>query len=132
MKATPITTEDDRHPAVAISMGFRVGDLLFISGQVATDTTGAIVGEDLETQAHKVFEKLARALAAGGSSLEDVIKVTIFVTELAGHFDTIVALRRRYFTEPYPADTLVEVSALARPGLLIEIEAIATVREEEG
>jgi enamine deaminase RidA (YjgF/YER057c/UK114 family) len=127
MRATPITTADDRHPAVAISMGFRVGDLLIISGQVATDAGGAIVGDDLETQAHQVFAKLSRALAAGGSDLAHVVKVTIFVTEMAGNFDTIVALRRRYFSEPYPADTLVEVSSLARPGLLIEIEAIATV-----
>ena len=49
------------------------------------------------------------------------------MTNIGDHFETIVALRRHYFSEPYPADTLVEVRALARPGLLIEIEAMATV-----
>jgi 2-iminobutanoate/2-iminopropanoate deaminase len=70
---------------------------------------------------------MARALAAGGSDLAHVFKVTVYVTSAADSLETVVALRRRYFTEPYPADTFVEVSALARPGLLIEIEAIATV-----
>ena len=74
-----------------------------------------------------MFRNLDRALRAGGSDLALVFKVTVYVTNVADHFETIVALRRHYFSEPYPADTLVEVRALARPGLLIEIEAMATV-----
>ena len=127
MKAVPIRTDPDRYPAIGISQGFRVGDVVYISGQVGTDDAGAIVGPDFETQAHQVYRNLARALEAGGSDLAHVFKVTVYVTNVADTFDTIVALRRRYFTEPYPADTLVEVRALARPGLLVEIEAIATV-----
>lgn len=126
--AIPIRTDPDRYPAIGISQGFRVGDLVFISGQVGTDDAGAIVSPDFEPQAHQVFRNLARALEAGGSDLAHVFKVTIYATDVADHFDTIVALRRRYFSEPYPADTLVEVRALARPGLQIEIEAIATVK----
>ena len=128
MTAIPIHTDPDRYPAIGISQGFRVGELVFISGQVGTEDDGTIAGEDFGTQAHQVFRNLARALEAGGSDLAHVFKVTIYVTDVAATFDTIVALRRRYFTEPFPADTLVEVSALARPSLLIEIEAIATVR----
>ena len=128
MTAIPIRTEPDRYPAIGISQGFRVGDVVYISGQVGTDDAGAIVGGDVETQAHQVFRNLARALLAGGSDLAHVFKVTVYVTNAAESLETIVALRRRYFTEPYPADTFVEVSALARPGLLIEIEAIATVK----
>lgn len=126
MTAIPIRTEPDRYPAIGISQGFRVGDVLYISGQVGTDDTGTVVGPDFLSQAHQVFRNLARALEAGGSDLAHVFKVTVFVTDVANHFDTIVALRREYFTEPYPADTLVEVRALGRPGLLIEIEAMAT------
>jgi len=128
MTAIPIRTEPDRYPAIGISQGFRVGDVVYISGQVGTDDAGAIVGQDFEAQAHQVFRNLARALEAGGSDLAHVFKVTVYVTNVADNFDTIVALRRRYFTEPFPADTLVEVRALARPGLLIEIEAMATLR----
>jgi enamine deaminase RidA (YjgF/YER057c/UK114 family) len=69
-------------------------------------------------------------LEAGRSSLADVVKVTIFVTDIT-QLGTIVALRRQYFSEPYPADSLVEVRALSRPELQIEIEAVA-VRSPSG
>ena len=126
--AVPIRTEPDRYPAIGISQGFRVGDVVYISGQVGTDDAGAIVGPDFTSQAHQVFRNLDRALRAGGSDLAHVFKVTVYVTNVADHFEQIVALRRQYFSEPYPADTLVEIRALARPGLEIEIEAMATVR----
>lgn len=125
-----IRTEPDRFAPFAISQGFRVGDLLFISGQAASDDDGNVVGVgDFEAQGHQVFKNLSRALEAGGSSLADVVKVTIFVTD-SSYFDVIVALRKQYFTAPYPADSLVEVRALSRPELMIEIEAIAVCRDE--
>ena len=71
-----------------------------------------------------MFENLERVLRLGGSSLANVIKVTIFLTDMS-NFPKIVELRERYFTPPYPADTIVEVRSLALPELLIEIEAIA-------
>ncbi|MEL0307464.1 MAG: RidA family protein, partial [Halieaceae bacterium] len=67
---------------------------------------------------------LQRTLKAGGSDLSKVIKVTIYLTAMS-HFEKIVALRGEWFSEPYPADTIVEVKALALPELMIEIEAIA-------
>ena len=124
-----IRTEPDRFEPFAISQGFRVGDLLFVSGQAASDDEGNVVGVgDFEAQGDQVFRNLRRALEAGGSSLADVVKVTIFVTD-SSYFDVIVALRKRYFTPPYPADSLVEVRALSRPELMIEIEAIAVCRD---
>lgn len=124
-----VRTEPDRFEPFAISQAFRVGDLLFVSGQAASDDDGNVVGVgDFEAQGHQVFRNLQRALEAGGSSLADVVKVTIFVTE-GFDFDVIVALRKRYFSPPYPADSLVEVSALSRPELMIEIEAIAVCRD---
>ena len=71
-----------------------------------------------------MFRNLARVLEAGGSSLERVVKVTIFLTDMA-NFPKIVELRGSWFTPPYPADTIVEVTSLALPELEIEIEAIA-------
>jgi 2-iminobutanoate/2-iminopropanoate deaminase len=94
-------------------------------GQAAIDGTGQIVGSgDFDAQAEQVFENLERVLRAGGSSLKNVIKVTIFLRDMS-NFDKVVKLRGRYFTAPYPADTIVEISSLYSPDALIEIEAVA-------
>jgi enamine deaminase RidA (YjgF/YER057c/UK114 family) len=79
---------------------------------------------DFDAQAEQVFRNLERVLAAAGATLADVVKVTIYLTDM-GNFPKIVDLRARWFTAPYPADTIVEVGALALPELMIEIEAIA-------
>jgi enamine deaminase RidA (YjgF/YER057c/UK114 family) len=71
-----------------------------------------------------VFRNLRRVLEAGDSSLDRVVKVTIFLTDMA-NFPKIVELRGKWFMPPYPADTIVEVTSLALPELEIEIEAIA-------
>jgi reactive intermediate/imine deaminase len=108
-----------------LSQGFRVGDLVIVSGQAALDEHGSIVGVgDFDAQAEQTFQNLARVLEAGGSSLDRVVKVTIFLTDMA-NFPKVVELRGRWFSPPWPADTIVEVSALALPELEIEIEAIA-------
>ena len=96
-----------------------------ISGQAAIDEIGGLVGVgDFDAQAEQVFRNLRRVLEAGGSSLDRVVKVTIFLTDMA-NFPKIVELRGKWFTPPYPADTIVEVTSLALPELEIEIEAIA-------
>ena len=124
-----ITTEPDWYEPYRIALGYRVGDLLVLSGQAAIDREGNVVGAgDFDAQARQVFENLAFVLEVGGSSLANVVKVTIYLTEMA-NFPKIVELRGRYFTPPYPADTIVEVNALALPDLMIEIEAIAVVDE---
>jgi 2-iminobutanoate/2-iminopropanoate deaminase len=120
-----IRVDPDPLEAYFFSQGFRVGDLVIVSGQAALDEDGAIVGAgDFDAQAERTFHNLARVLEAGGSSLDRVVKVTIFVTDIA-NFPKIVELRKRWFTAPYPADTIVEVNSLALPELEIEIEAIA-------
>jgi 2-iminobutanoate/2-iminopropanoate deaminase len=127
MNIERIRIDPDPYEPFRLSQGYRVGDLLFISGQAAIDAKGQIVGvEDFEAQAKQAFENLDRVLQAGGSSLKNVIKVTIFLTDM-GYFDRIVELRGRWFTAPYPADTIVEVSSLYSPDAMIEIEAIAAV-----
>jgi enamine deaminase RidA (YjgF/YER057c/UK114 family) len=70
-----------------------------------------------------------RVLELGGSSMEKIVKVTIYLTDM-GNFPKILELRARHFRKPYPADTIVEVSGLALPELMIEIEAIALVDGE--
>jgi reactive intermediate/imine deaminase len=122
-----IRLEPDPYEPYRLSQGFRVGDLLFVSGQAAISEQGEIVGlGDFDAQAEQVFRNLRRVLEAGGSGLDRVVKVTIYLTDM-GNFPTIVELRGKWFTAPYPADTIVEVSSLALPGLELEIEAIAVV-----
>ena len=125
MKMEQIRIDPDPYEPFRLSQGFRVGELLFVSGQAAIDDAGQIVGAgDFDEQADQTFRNLARVLEAGGSSLANVVKVTIFLTDMA-NFPKIVELRGKWFTPPYPADTIVEVSSLALPELEVEIEAIA-------
>ena len=125
MDALQVSTEPDPLAPYRISQAFRVGDLVITSGQAAIDRDGNVVGAgDFAAQAEQVFANLAEVLEAGGSSLAQVVKVTIYLTDM-GRFPDVVALRERYFTPPYPADTIVEVKALALPELEIEIEATA-------
>ena len=120
-----ISTDPDPFEAYRISQAMRVGDLVYTSGQAAIDLQGNLVGVgDFDAQAEQVFVNLRAVLEAAGSGLDRVIKVTIFLTDMA-NFPRIVELRERFFSKPYPADTIVEVRALALPELEIEIEAIA-------
>jgi 2-iminobutanoate/2-iminopropanoate deaminase len=125
VQVTEITLDPDPYKPYRLSQGFRVGELLLISGQTGIDEQGELVGLDFDTQADQAFRNLARVLEAGGSSLERVVKVTIFLTDMATNFSKIVDLRGKWFTPPYPADTIVEVRSLYRPEVEIEIEAIA-------
>jgi reactive intermediate/imine deaminase len=126
-----IITQPDPYEPYLLSQGIRFGDLLFISGQAGAGDDGRIVDGGFIAQGEQAFANLRRALEAGGSSLRDVIKVTIFVTDM-GHFQDVVALRRKFFSAPYPADTIAEIKALYDPRAMIEIEAIAAVRRQGG
>ncbi|KUE84966.1 enamine deaminase RidA [Cupriavidus necator] len=124
-----VHTQPDPYAPYLLSQAIRAGGFLFVSGQAGVGDDGAIVGrDDFDAQAEQAFSNLRRALQAGGSGLERVVKVTIFLTSMA-HFPKIVALRRKWFSAPYPADTIVEVSALYSPDAKIEIEAIALAAE---
>ena len=129
MRIESITIDPDPYQPFRLAQGYRAGDFLFISGQAAIDGKGQIVGVgNFDVQAEQVFANLERVLHAGGSCLANVIKVTIFLRDMS-NFSKIVELRGRYFTPPYPADTIVEVSSLYSPEALIEIEAIAVADE---
>ena len=128
MNVEQIKLDPDPYEPYLLSQGIRVGDLLLISGQTAIDDEGELVGiGDFDAQADRAFRNLSRVLEAGGSSLAHVVKVTIFLTDMAANFPKIVELRRKWFTPPYPANTIVEVRSLYRPEVEIEIEAVAVV-----
>jgi len=125
MELEQVRLDPDPYEPFRLSQAIRVGELLFVSGQAAIDEHGELVGVgDFDAQAEQVFHNLARVLEAGGSRLDRIVKVTIFLTDMA-NFPKIVELRGKWFTPPYPADTIVEVTALALPELELEIEAVA-------
>jgi 2-iminobutanoate/2-iminopropanoate deaminase len=126
---TRITTHPDPYEPYLLSQGIRLGGLVFISGQAGYDDAGKIVPGGFRAQGEQAFANLRRALEAGGSSLANVAKVTIFVTDMKSQFATVVELRRKFFTPPYPADSIVEVQGLYTPEAMIEIEAIGAVAE---
>ncbi|MPY59248.1 RidA family protein [Streptomyces spongiae] len=104
------------------------GRLVVISGQVALDEKGNVVGEgDAAAQARQVFENLRRCLAAGGATFADVAKLTFYVTDVAVLPEVRVARDAHIDTARPPASTAVQVAALFRPELLLEVEALAIV-----
>ncbi|GER16124.1 RidA family protein [Variovorax boronicumulans] len=120
-----IHTQPDPYAPFLLSQAIQLGNLVFVSGQAAIGDDGEIVGKgDFDRQAEQAFKNLDRVLRAAGTGLGNVVKVTIFLTSMA-NFPKIVELRRQWFSAPYPADTIVEVSGLYSPDAMIEIEAIA-------
>jgi enamine deaminase RidA (YjgF/YER057c/UK114 family) len=109
---------------VVIATGSRV---VFVAGQEPEDAHGNLVGPgDLAAQARQVFANLGRALAAGGARPGQVAKITIYVVHHRPEYLPVIeAARVTLFGDHKPADTLVGVESLARPGYLIEVDAIA-------
>jgi len=108
----------------------RGGTVVFISGQVAVDSQGKVVGKgDIEAQAVQVFENLKLALEAAGGTFQDVLKFTIFIKNLTPEArKAVMGVRNRYIspTSP-PAATMVGIDRLVEDDLLVEIEAVAVV-----
>ena len=124
-KPKVIQVEPDPLAPYAIAPGWRVGDMLYLSGQAAINDAGAIVGVgDFDAQLAQTMANIEAVLIAGGASMKDIVKVTIYLRDMA-NFPKIVDARKHYFTPPYPADTIVEVKSLALPELLVEIDVIA-------
>ncbi len=105
----------------------RADDLLFISGVIAVDADGNIVApDDVVEQTRQVFRNMGNVLEAVGCSFADVVKVTVFLTDVDDR-PKINPVRQEVFGDTRPASTLVEVSALAFPDAKVEIEAIAVI-----
>jgi reactive intermediate/imine deaminase len=103
----------------------RAGDLLFLSGFVPVDGDGRLVGDDdVVAQVRQVFANLAAVLDAAGATFADVVKVTVYLTDIADRA-AINPVRQEVFGAARPASTLVEVSALVTPGAKVEIDAVA-------
>ncbi|SRR2546422_7395484 len=112
------------------SQGIRVTGaqtMLFLAGQVAYDRDGTVKHRgDFTAQAREVFGAVKRLVEAGGGTLQNVVKITTYVTDVR-HRPEFRTVRAEFFGDKGPASTMVEVSALAHPDYLIEVEAIAVV-----
>ena len=106
-----------------------ISSLVMISGQVAIDINGDVVGVgDIEIQLEQVYKNLKANLEAVGASFTDVIKINTYMLDIDGGMKALSRVRKKYFGDEIPpASTLVEVKRLARPEFLVEIEAIAAV-----
>jgi reactive intermediate/imine deaminase len=106
----------------------RFGDLLFISGVAPLDETLDLVGgDDVVAQARQVFANMAKVLKAAGAGFDDVLKVTVYLTDVNDRA-RINPVRQEFFGAARPASTLIGVTALALPGMKIEVEAIAGLK----
>jgi reactive intermediate/imine deaminase len=102
----------------------RYGDMLFISGIAPTGPDGNLVGgTDVAAQAEQIFVNMKKILDKAGAGFGDILKVTVLLTDIADR-TKINPVRQRYFGDARPASTLFEVSALAIPGMKVEIEAV--------
>jgi reactive intermediate/imine deaminase len=119
-------TADVAPPQAHYSHAVIAGDVVYVAGQVAVDEHGVVVDGDAEAQTRQVMENLARVVAAAGATMDDVVKTTVFLTDL-GDREAVGRVRREYFTDPPPANTLLVVSSLANPAFVVEIEAVVHV-----
>ena len=108
------------------SQAIKHGNTIYLSGQIPLDpNTMTIVSEDFEAQTMQVFANLQAVTEAAGANLDNIVKLTIFLTDLA-HFSIVNEVMMRFFKEPYPARSTIQVSALPKAAQ-IEIEAVVVV-----
>src|ERR687894_1413269 len=104
------------------SQAVRAGDAVYISGQIGLDPESMQMAEGIEAQTHRVFRNLSAVADAAGMSLDDAVRMTVYLTDLA-HFARVNEIMAQYVREPYPARAAVGVSGLPR-GALVEVDAI--------
>lgn len=105
------------------SQAVRVGDTVYLSGQIGLDPVSNVLVEGFEAQAHQVFKKNLRAVAqAAGGDLSDIVKLGVFVTDLA-NFARLNEIMTEYFSEPFPARAAIQAAALPK-GAVVEADAV--------
>ncbi|MEQ1601034.1 MAG: RidA family protein [Methylophilaceae bacterium] len=112
-----IQTNDAPQAIGTYSQAVKVGNTVYLSGQIGLDPSTMQLVEGIEAQVHRVFKNLSAVATASGGSLADVVKLNIFLTDLA-HFALVNTIMAEYFTSPYPARAAVGVASLPRDALV--------------
>jgi len=113
-------------PPQTFSRCIQVGDQLFVAGITANSPTGIEGGDSMYEQARAVYRKIRHLVEAAGGTMDDIVRQLIFVTDISRR-DEVLRARREFFSGDFPASTLVEVTALVVPSLLVEIEVTAVI-----
>jgi reactive intermediate/imine deaminase len=119
---TPIQTKDAPDAIGTYSQAVRAGDAVYLSGQIGLDPATMQLAEGIDAQTHRVFRNLEAVAHAAGMSLEQTVRMTVYLTDLA-HFARVNEIMAQYLREPYPARAAVGVAGLPR-GALVEVDAI--------
>ena len=120
-----ISSNSPLEPVFGYSRAVKIGNQVFVSGSTAVQSDGSIAGDgDVYAQAIAALETIRQALEAGGATLQDVVRTRVYLTNM-GDLQEVARAHCEYFGDIRPASTGVEVTALARPELLVEIEADA-------
>jgi enamine deaminase RidA (YjgF/YER057c/UK114 family) len=121
-----VTSKDVAEPPPGtFSQCLVAGDTIYVSGQHAGTDDGGVGGDgSMLSQATIALGKIKALIEAAGGMMADIAKLTVYVTDISGRAQ-ISEARRKFFARDFPCSTLVEITALAQPGLLVEIEAIA-------
>jgi len=122
MPKTIIATKEAPAAIGPYSQAVRVGDTVYMSGQIGLDPTTGMLVEGIEAQSHQVFLNMRAVAEAAGGTLDDIVKLTVFVVDL-GDFVKVNEILQSYFKSPYPARSTVEVAGLPR-GARLEVEGI--------
>lgn len=117
-----IQTADAPQAIGTYSQAIKVGNTIYLSGQIGLEPVGMTLVEGIEAQVHRVFQNLQAVSMAVGGSLQDIVKLNIFLTDL-GHFALVNTVMAEYFSPPYPARAAVGVASLPR-GALVEADAV--------
>jgi reactive intermediate/imine deaminase len=122
-----IQTPDAPAAIGTYSQAVRVDNTVYLSGQIGLDPNTMLLVEGIEAQIHRVFQNLRAVADAAGSSLDDVVKLNIYLTDLA-HFGKVNEIMATYFHQPYPARAAVGVASLPR-GALVEADGVLCLQE---